>query len=63
MFYRGTGYGFLSAVSRIAAILGNLTFAHYISISKALPILTTAAVLLIGALTSLKLSETKDVLM
>ncbi|KFM64922.1 Synaptic vesicle glycoprotein 2B, partial [Stegodyphus mimosarum] len=60
---RSTGYGFLSAISRLAAILGNFTFAHYISISKALPILTTAAVLLVGAICSLKLPETKDILM
>ncbi|XP_055949084.1 synaptic vesicle glycoprotein 2C-like [Argiope bruennichi] len=58
-----TGYGFLSAVSRLAAILGNLTFAHYISVSKALPVLTTATVLMVGALAALKLKETKDNLM
>ncbi|GBN92740.1 Synaptic vesicle glycoprotein 2C [Araneus ventricosus] len=60
---RSTGYGFLSAVSRLSAILGNLTFAHYISVSKALPVLTTATVLMVGALASLKLKETKDTLM
>ncbi|CAL1280473.1 unnamed protein product [Larinioides sclopetarius] len=60
---RSTGYGFLSAVSRLAAILGNLTFAHYISVSKALPVLTTATVLLVGGLAALKLKETKDTLM
>lgn len=61
--FRATGYGFLSAVSRISAILGNLTFAAFIHTSKALPVLTTAAVLFIGALFSLKLHETKDTLM
>ncbi|XP_054724948.1 synaptic vesicle glycoprotein 2B-like [Uloborus diversus] len=60
---RATGYGLLSAISRVAAILGNFTFAYYINISKALPILTTAAVLLVGAICSLKLDETKDALM
>ncbi|KAG8190263.1 hypothetical protein JTE90_025780 [Oedothorax gibbosus] len=60
---RATGYGFLSAMSRISAILGNLTFAAFIHTSKALPVLTTAAVLFVGALCSLKLHETKDTLM
>ncbi|XP_042897934.2 synaptic vesicle glycoprotein 2C-like [Parasteatoda tepidariorum] len=60
---RSTGYGFLSAVSRLAAIGGNLLFAHFISISKTLPILTTSAVLMVGALCALKLQETKDTLM
>ncbi|GFY74023.1 synaptic vesicle glycoprotein 2B [Trichonephila inaurata madagascariensis] len=58
-----TGYGFLSAISRLAAILGNLTFARFISVSRALPVLTTATVLMVGALASLKLKETKDALM
>ncbi|GFQ89864.1 synaptic vesicle glycoprotein 2C [Trichonephila clavata] len=60
---RSTGYGFLSAISRLAAILGNLTFARFISVSRALPVLTTATVLIVGALASLKLKETKDALM
>ncbi|GFY69575.1 synaptic vesicle glycoprotein 2B [Trichonephila inaurata madagascariensis] len=60
---RSTGYGFLSAISRLAAILGNLTFARFISVSRALPVLTTATVLMVGALASLKLKETKDALM
>ncbi|PRD33866.1 UNVERIFIED_CONTAM: Sv2c [Trichonephila clavipes] len=59
---RSTGYGFLSAISRLAAILGNLTFARFISVSRALPVLTTATVLMVGALASLKLKETKDAL-
>lgn len=60
---RSTGYGFLSAVSRLAAIMGNVTFARFINVSKAMPILTTAAVLLVGGLFSIRLPETKDILM
>ncbi|XP_022252334.1 synaptic vesicle glycoprotein 2C-like [Limulus polyphemus] len=60
---RTTGYGFLSSVSRFAAILGNLTFGTFINTSKAGPMLTTAAVLLVGGITSLQLPETRDTFM
>ncbi|KAH8023299.1 hypothetical protein HPB51_011742 [Rhipicephalus microplus] len=61
--YRSTAYGFLSAASRLAALLGSLTFGHFISMSRSVPIVTTAAVLLVGCLASLRLPETRDVLM
>ncbi|CAG0924285.1 unnamed protein product, partial [Notodromas monacha] len=61
--YRATGYGFLSAVCRIAGILGSLTFGNYIGVSRAIPMLTTAAVLLIGAIASIRIPETKDILL
>ncbi|XP_067123934.1 synaptic vesicle glycoprotein 2C-like [Centruroides vittatus] len=60
---RSTGYGFLSAISRLAAVLGNLTFGSFIGTSKAVPILTSAAVILLGSICSVKLPETKDALM
>ncbi|KAH7944805.1 hypothetical protein HPB49_000746 [Dermacentor silvarum] len=60
---RSTAYGFLSAASRLAALLGSLTFGHFISMNRSVPILTTAAVLLVGCLASLRLPETRDVLM
>lgn len=60
---RSTAYGFLSAASRLAALLGSLTFGHFISMSRSVPIVTTAAVLLVGCLASLRLPETRDVLM
>ncbi|XP_022244166.1 synaptic vesicle glycoprotein 2B-like isoform X2 [Limulus polyphemus] len=60
---RTTGYGFLSAISRFSAILGSLTFANFINISKAVPMLTTAIVLFTGCLIAFKLPETKDTLM
>ncbi|CAG0893508.1 unnamed protein product [Darwinula stevensoni] len=60
---RTTGYGFLSAVCRIGGILGSLTFGSFIGISRAIPMVTTAGVLVVGAFAALKLPETKDVLM
>ncbi|KAK8381186.1 hypothetical protein O3P69_008212 [Scylla paramamosain] len=57
---RTTAYGFLSAASRIAGVLGSLWFGQFIYSSQAIPMLTTSVVLLIGALFSLKLKETKD---
>ncbi|GIY53030.1 synaptic vesicle glycoprotein 2C [Caerostris extrusa] len=60
---RATGYGFLSAASRLAAIAGHMTFARFIGVSRALPVLTTAAALMGAALAALGLKETKDALM
>ncbi|XP_071533141.1 synaptic vesicle glycoprotein 2C-like isoform X2 [Panulirus ornatus] len=57
---RTTAYGFLSASSRIAGVLGSLCFGQFIYSSRAIPMLTTSAVLLLGSLVSLKLQETKD---
>ncbi|XP_076065847.1 synaptic vesicle glycoprotein 2C-like [Oratosquilla oratoria] len=59
---RTTAYGFLSAVSRIGGVLGSLCFGHFIYVSRAVPMLTTCAALIIGGLFALKLPETKDVL-
>lgn len=58
--YRTTAYGFLSAASRIAGVLGSLCFGQFIYSSQAIPMLTTSAVLLTGAIVSLKIKETKD---
>ena len=59
---RTSAYGFLSAVSRIAGILGTLTFGHFMYVSRAVPMLTTCTVLLLGGLAALKLPETRDLL-
>ena len=58
--FRTTGFGLLSCVGRIAAILGNVTFGNLIDVGKALPVLTTSAVLLSGGLAALKLPESKS---
>ncbi|KAK3896226.1 hypothetical protein Pcinc_000148 [Petrolisthes cinctipes] len=57
---RTTAYGFLSAASRIAGVMGTLCFGQFIYSSRAIPMLTTSAVLLIGSIVSLRLKETKD---
>ncbi|KAK7081218.1 Synaptic vesicle glycoprotein 2A [Halocaridina rubra] len=57
---RTTAYGFLSAVSRIAGVLGSLCFGQFIYSSRAIPMLTTTVVLLLGGLVSLKLPETRE---
>ncbi|KAA0187251.1 hypothetical protein HAZT_HAZT006661 [Hyalella azteca] len=57
---RTSAYGFISAVSRVGGIAGSLTFGHFIYLSRAIPMLTTFAVLLIGGLVALKIPETRD---
>ncbi|CAL4119411.1 unnamed protein product [Meganyctiphanes norvegica] len=57
---RTTAYGFLSAVSRIAGVLGSLCFGQFVYSNRAIPMLTTAAVLLSGGLVATQLPETRD---
>ena len=57
-----TGYGFISSVSRVAGIVGTLTFGQFIDVNLAIPMLTTVAVLALGGLAAFKLPETKDIL-
>ncbi|XP_037092099.1 synaptic vesicle glycoprotein 2B-like [Pollicipes pollicipes] len=59
---RTTGYGFISSVSRVAGVIGTLTFGQFIEVNLAIPMLTTVAVLAMGGLAALRLPETKDVL-
>ncbi|XP_043224835.1 synaptic vesicle glycoprotein 2C-like isoform X2 [Amphibalanus amphitrite] len=59
---RTTGYGFISSVSRVAGIVGTLTFGQFIDVNLAIPMLTTVAVLALGGLAAFRLPETKDVL-
>ncbi len=60
---RATASGFLSSLGRIAAILGNVSFGSFISVSKAIPILLTAAILALGGLVSIKLPESRERMM
>ncbi|RXG58607.1 Synaptic vesicle glycoprotein 2C [Armadillidium vulgare] len=60
---RTTAYGFLSATSRIAGILGSLCFGNFIYASRTIPMLTTSAVLLVGGLVATRMPETRDALM
>ncbi|GFG38755.1 hypothetical protein Cfor_02778 [Coptotermes formosanus] len=61
--HRTTGCGFMSATYRLGGILGTVTFNNLVSASRAAPMLTTAAVLLFGGIVSLKLPETRSVLL
>jgi hypothetical protein len=53
----------MSATYRLGGILGTVTFNNLVSASRAAPMLTTAAVLLFGGIVSLKLPETRSVLL
>uniref|UniRef100_A0A8C2NSP1 Major facilitator superfamily (MFS) profile domain-containing protein n=1 Tax=Capra hircus TaxID=9925 RepID=A0A8C2NSP1_CAPHI len=47
---RATGFGFLNALCKAAAVLGNLIFGSLVSITKAIPILLASTVLVCGGL-------------
>jgi hypothetical protein len=53
----------VSATFRLGGLLGSVTFSNLVSASRAVPMLTTAAVLLVGGIVSLKLPETYFVLL
>ncbi|XP_015906329.1 synaptic vesicle glycoprotein 2C [Parasteatoda tepidariorum] len=59
---RTTSYGIFSAISRITAILSNLTFGSTVEASKIIPIVISSTVLISGALCVTRLPETKDYL-
>jgi len=61
--HRTTGCGFMCATYRLGGILGNVTFSNLVGASRAVPMLTTAVVLLFGGLVSLKLPETHTALL
>ncbi|KDR10619.1 synaptic vesicle glycoprotein 2B-like [Zootermopsis nevadensis] len=60
---RTTGYGFVSATCRLGGMLGAITFSNLVTASRAAPMLTAAAVLLVGGIVSVKLPETNSVLL
>jgi hypothetical protein len=53
----------MSATYRLGGILGTVIFGNLVGASRAVPMLTTAAVLLFGGLVSLKLPETRTALL
>ncbi|GFY76749.1 synaptic vesicle glycoprotein 2B [Trichonephila inaurata madagascariensis] len=59
---RTTSYGIFAALSRLAAILSNITFGSAVEVSKLIPIIISSAVLLAGAVCVTRLPETKDYL-
>ncbi|OCT98658.1 synaptic vesicle glycoprotein 2C [Xenopus laevis] len=57
---RATGFGFLNALCKGAAVLGNLIFGSLVGITKAIPILMASAVLVGGGLVGLRLPDTRN---
>ncbi|KAG8456503.1 hypothetical protein GDO86_002326 [Hymenochirus boettgeri] len=57
---RATGFGFLNALCKAAAVLGNLIFGSLVGITKAIPILLASAVLVCGGLVGLRLPDTRN---
>ncbi|CAJ0961925.1 unnamed protein product [Ranitomeya imitator] len=55
-----TGFGFLNALCKAAAVLGNLIFGSLVGITKAIPILLASAVLVCGGLVGLRLPDTRN---
>ncbi|XP_068104917.1 synaptic vesicle glycoprotein 2C isoform X2 [Hyperolius riggenbachi] len=57
---RSTGFGFLNALCKAAAVLGNLIFGSLVGITKAIPILLASTVLVCGGLVGLRLPDTRN---
>uniref|UniRef100_A0ABI8A4G3 Major facilitator superfamily (MFS) profile domain-containing protein n=1 Tax=Felis catus TaxID=9685 RepID=A0ABI8A4G3_FELCA len=54
-----TGFGFLNALCKAAAVLGNLIFGSLVSFTKSIPILLASTVLVCGGLVGLRLPDTR----
>ncbi|OCU02410.1 synaptic vesicle glycoprotein 2C [Xenopus laevis] len=57
---RATGFGFLNALCKGSAVLGNLIFGSLVGITKVIPILLASAVLVGGGLVGLRLPDTRN---
>ncbi|CAK8681280.1 unnamed protein product [Clavelina lepadiformis] len=58
---RASATGFLTALSRIASILGNLIFGLFIDSSCSVPIITVAVIFCVGFLASIFLPNTRQI--
>nr|XP_026693273.1 synaptic vesicle glycoprotein 2C-like isoform X1 [Ciona intestinalis] len=58
---RASSTGILTALSRIASILGNLTFGLFMDYNCSIPILICAAVFLLGGVLSIFLPQTRNI--
>ncbi|KAM6475323.1 synaptic vesicle glycoprotein 2C isoform 1-T3 [Liasis olivaceus] len=56
---RATGFGFLNALCKAAAVLGNLIFGSFVVITISVPILLASTVLVCGGLVGLRLPDTR----
>ncbi|XP_039219976.1 synaptic vesicle glycoprotein 2C isoform X2 [Crotalus tigris] len=57
---RATGFGFLNALCKAAAVLGNLIFGSFVFIAQSIPILLASTVLVCGGLVGLRLPDTRS---
>ncbi|XP_044302413.1 synaptic vesicle glycoprotein 2C isoform X2 [Varanus komodoensis] len=56
---RATGFGFLNALCKAAAVLGNLIFGSFVVLAISIPILLASTVLVCGGLVGLRLPDTR----
>ncbi|XP_030048157.1 synaptic vesicle glycoprotein 2C isoform X2 [Microcaecilia unicolor] len=57
---RATAFGFLNALCKAAAVLGNIIFGSLVGITIAVPILLASTVLVCGGLVGLRLPDTRN---
>ncbi|XP_077328377.1 synaptic vesicle glycoprotein 2B [Lithobates pipiens] len=60
---RATAFGILNGLCKLAAIFGNSIFASFVGITKVVPILIASAALVGGGLISLRLPETRELVL
>ncbi|XP_073509393.1 synaptic vesicle glycoprotein 2B [Phyllobates terribilis] len=60
---RATAFGILNGLCKLAAIFGNSIFASFVGITKVVPILIASTALVCGGLISLRLPETRELVL
>ncbi|KAM4747997.1 synaptic vesicle glycoprotein 2B [Rhinophrynus dorsalis] len=60
---RATAFGILNGLCKLAAIFGNSIFASFVGITKVVPILLASTALVGGGLISLRLPETREMVL
>ncbi|XP_056427853.1 synaptic vesicle glycoprotein 2B [Hyla sarda] len=60
---RATAFGILNGLCKLAAIFGNSIFASFVGITKVVPILLASTALVGGGLISLRLPETRELVL
>ncbi|OCT86798.1 synaptic vesicle glycoprotein 2B [Xenopus laevis] len=60
---RATAFGILNGICKLAAIFGNSIFASFVGITKVIPILLASIALIGGGLISLRLPETRELVL
>ncbi|KAG8575202.1 hypothetical protein GDO81_009474 [Engystomops pustulosus] len=60
---RATAFGILNGLCKLAAIFGNSIFASFVGITKVVPILIASTALVGGGLISLRLPETRELVL